>query len=244
MIDRPDWDFEVPTKPGQEAFSAGPPAGAEPAELPPSAPAAPAREYSAASAELDEIDAFRREHKSAYFKDAALQARERELIEAELAEEPEPAAEPASLSADLIERWNTEGFGAEAHQAAAQGAVLDVLADMGDDGAALVTGFEALPDGVQSVIFNELSLAPPAGVAPASEDALAAFGELEEGARLLERWGADAPARLGIVRARIDAVMEGLTEGGKVAAAAWLDALPPDHAFHVMRALAGDPSHG
>ena len=129
MVERPDWNFAAPVKAGQEAFSAGPPAGAEPAELP-SAPAAPAREYSAVSTELDEIDAFRREHKSAYFKDAALQARERELIEAELAEQPDPAPEPepAGLSADLLERWDTEGWGAEKHKAAAQDAALDVLA--------------------------------------------------------------------------------------------------------------------
>jgi hypothetical protein len=192
------------------------------------------------NAELDEISRVRRADLAAWFKNDALQARERELLE--LREHQRQAgADPdrPDLDPKLLAEWEDAG-GIDAHLAIAQkaaGSALNALG--GEDRTALQDGFDGLPAGAQTQVIRFLGITPGGNVRPASDAALEAFAQTEEGAELVTEWRGRAAQKLGAVRGRMDLMLSGMSDADRAAAEQWFNALPAKQAAAVLRALAG-----
>jgi chaperone required for assembly of F1-ATPase len=206
----------------------------------------PARSKLGIEAELKALRKLRVADPKKYFSDDQ-QARERELIEQQQKAqadrvktgEQKHLADPREwLAPALVDEWDATG-GIEHSLATAQRTALAALEALeGDEQTALRGSFDALPAAVQTEVIRFLAI-EPASWRAADKTALDAFAETEDGAHLIEEWGADAGKRLGILRGRIGMMLKGLTETERAAAADWLDGLSTSQAVAVLSALAG-----
>lgn len=198
------------------------------------------------STELREIDRLRRQDRRAWFKDGAKQAREIELLEMREKLRAQPPAESEAvdygdapgLDPALLEEWENAA-GVEYHLQTAQRsaqAALDGLED--EDRAALQTGFDGLPRGAQTAVFRFLALEPGGSSRSASNEALQEFASTEEGAELAKEWGREAGRLVGVVRSRMNLMLQSMTPEDRSAATEWFDRLSPSQAGAVLRALA------
>ena len=183
--------------------------------------------------ELREIDGVRRNDNRAYRRDEAMQKREIAL----LAEREALANGTGNLPKAVLDEWErTDGVGPNLERA--RGTAQVALDELGEaEGASLVQGFDSLPEGAQAAAFRFLAIAP-GRAAPASEDAVQAFGSTEEGASLIQEWGRQAATNIGTVRTRIELIASSMNEADRAAATAWFENLSPTQAAAVMRALA------
>jgi hypothetical protein len=194
--------------------------------------------------QLAEIDRLRRTDKQRYFKDEALQKRERDLIAAreKLRAEALPAArsdseyDGSALDKDLLATWERQG-GVAFHLKTAQDTARAAMGALAPDEAQeLMDSFDRLPVSAQTTVFGFLAIKPGAW-RPANEGELAEFRESDL-ADLLEEWS-DAPKKLGIVRGRLRMMLNSMKGADRSRAEAWLDSLPTSHAKAIFKALAG-----
>lgn len=191
----------------------------------------------AVEAELAAIARRRQEDRAGYFRDDKLQARERELIERR--EAIKAGVESASPEMkDLLAEW--EQTGGIAHHTAILNATLNnAVAHLeGDEATTLVETFDALPEAVQAGIFRHLAVDGAVAARPASDAALDAFAETEEGAELVAEWGRHAPRRLGVLKSRVGSILKSMPAGERGQVERWLDDLSPSQAAAVFRTLA------
>jgi hypothetical protein len=203
--------------------------------------------------ELAEIAEHRRKDRRAYFKDEALQKRERDLLELREAlkagpapaaqreaSEPDDQSEGPGPAPELIAEWEA-GAGVDFHLEVARStasAALDALEE--DDAAALTDGFDALPPAAQTQITRFLAIDGGGGFPAANETTVRQFAESEEAAaELVKSWGREAGRRLGVARGRIGLMLTAMEPKDRERAESWFDALPGPTAAAVLRALAG-----
>ena len=200
----------------------------------------------AVEAELAETERQRRQDRRTYFRDEAMQTRERELIELRAKLRAQTAAPMreldgegvSGLAPELLAEWENAG-GVEYHLATAQRtaqAALNALEP--EDASTFEKSFADLPAGAQTEVFRYLAVESGAW-RPANDVALREFASTEEGARLLEEWGRGAARNLGIVRGRLALMLQSMTEPDRSAATAWFDGLPTGQARAVLKSLAG-----
>lgn len=194
-------------------------------------------------AELRQIEKLRRDDRRAYFKDEALQARERELLELRAKMKTAPAARngtehqtgDAGIAPELIAEWEASG-GLEHNLANAAATAQAVMTGV-EDAAEFQAGFGALPPGAQTAAFRILAAAP--GYTPSANDAaMKAFAETPEGSELVAEWGGKSAQSYGRARWRISSALGQMSAEDRKAAASWYDGLSPSQAAAVLRALA------
>lgn len=152
----------------------------------------------------------------------------------------------ASLSADaardvldptLIGEWETSG-GFATRLAQAQKGAIAILDRLDPDSRTEFIGvFDALPEGVRSVLFSEISLGSAGSVRGASDADVARFASTREGGSLVGEWGHRANRNVAIIRDRINRILARMRADDIDAATAWFDALPPASATAVYRML-------
>lgn len=105
------------------------------------------------------------------------------------------------------------------------------------DRDALVSSFEALPDEVAGIAAMELlNKSRAAGLA--TGDQVDAFSEEPDGAVLVREWGGAASQKLGLVRRRIERVVEQLDDNDIPAFVGWLQNLSIGASIALYRRLA------
>lgn len=208
-------------------------------------PKAPSRQE--IEAELAEIAQRRRTDRRGYFKDEAIQARERELIEQREQLKAAPAPEKAvrepgnapGLDPALLKEWEDAG-GVEFHLATAQRATQAAFEAMPEEERAdFQAGFDGLPDGAQTAVFRYLALEPGGSVRPATDAAVQNFASTPEGAELVASWGRNAARNVGVVRSRMELMLRSMPEADREVALSWFDSLKSSQAKAVLRALVG-----
>lgn len=171
-------------------------------------------------AELEKIAQTRRNDPQAYRKDEALQARERELIE---------AREAAN-----------EGARQEAQLRSTVDAVRDSAADAGAIEASFDRMFGSLSADGQDVLRWHLRQPPPDPARGTSDVDLQGFASIDEHlAKLVSRWGRDAPKKHAIANARLAAIYDGMDDEDVAAAQAWMRGLSGADKAAIVEALAG-----
>lgn len=171
-----------------------------------------ADELAKIDAELADIDKLRRDDRRAYLRDPAIQAKERDLLEAK---------EALTLAAEAHERGSS---------------IVDaVLADIPEaEHQAFNDAFDAMPEAVHDVIRDHLGAAPFEPGRPASEADIQRFAGSDIGGDLVKDWGRQAGAKLALVRSRLETMM---MKPGMEQALDWFEGLPPAQARAVMKAL-------
>jgi len=194
-------------------------------------------------AELAQIAEIRRKDRRRYFADEQIQSDERRLLElrAKLSPAPNKAERQLEtsngLDPELLAQWEKQG-GVDANLKQAQSTAQSVLDSLEpDDRAAFQQSFDALRETAQTVAFSFLAI--PGGTWPAASDAaVQAFAETEEGCELVNEWRGNAAKKLGVVRGRMDVMLKSMSEQDRAAASAWFDGLSPRQAKAVLRGLA------
>lgn len=107
--------------------------------------------------------------------------------------------------------------------------------------ADLATSFDGLSDGVQAAILGELSMPEPGYVKEATAEQVELFTETEEGETLVEEWGGYDSRRtahnVGIVRAKMRAAVERMSEADRQEFETWYDNLSEAEARSAIAAL-------
>lgn len=176
---------------------------------------------------------------------AAMKKRDAE-IDAEIAEEDREeganlptVSDSVSLDPAMVSDWERSG-GADFHlgqvQSTAQ-ALLDAFSS--DERATVQSGFDALPDGVQTAVFTELAKAGQGRVQHASEAELEEFSSSPEGEVLTRFWRGKAERNVGIVRQRLSRIEAGMSKSEIESAWAFFEAMPSRAKIAVMCVLAG-----
>jgi hypothetical protein len=200
--------------------------------------------------ELARIDKFRRENRIAYNKDYKMQARERELLEAQnkipakAVEAAKSASQPHQSNAPgldpaLLESWDKQGGGVEYHLEVAHRtaqAVMDVMDE--EEAEQFQQSFDQLDQSVQTEVFRFLAIDGAGAARPATDAELEVFASTEEGSALEQEWGSRAARNLGTARARIDLMLGSMSDADRKAASEWFEALPSSQAKAVLQALA------
>lgn len=196
----------------------------------------------AAAKERAEIERVMLENPRRYYGDEELQARYRALLgddapterQAEMREPGDP------LLVKLPSEWAKEGGDPADHgnYSLAVAAANDMLNGAGADAAALETSFEALPGRIHAICLSEMVNRQPVAVEPFTDDEKEEV--IREGriAGLLREWGADAPAKLGKVRARLWRAIDQMDDQEAVRFMTWFGGLPPGAAVSLHRWLA------
>ncbi len=145
----------------------------------------------------------------------------------------------ASLPSGLVAEWERSGGVVEIRLAEAQKAAIGILEGLhADDRVEFVQGFDALPDGVRSAIFLELSLGSAGSVRNASDADVARFAEMDEGRELVAEWRGRASRNVAIVLGRIRRIAERLSVADATLLDEWFNALPSRSTLAVLRVLA------
>jgi hypothetical protein len=192
--------------------------------------------------EIDTIEHTMRATPSAYFKNEPMQARYRNLLVQkggaatvldDASSEPlVPILSPKAYAADT---GTAAGF--ERYLEVSRTAADWVFALPAGEQRKFVASIEALPDDVGAAMIAEILERVPS-VVPSSDKAVAAFGELPEGAVLSREWGALTARNLARVRERLFRVEDKLEDRHISAFEAWLNGLSTDCAICLYRKLA------
>lgn len=108
----------------------------------------------------------------------------------------------------------------------------------GEDHAAFMQGYDALPEPTRNAVLSELSNTEGGRHEPATDEQLADFAQRPEGLIMIGEWGESAAMNLGYVEARLLRMEDHDPEAFEIAED-WYAALPADQAAAVIRALAG-----
>lgn len=158
---------------------------------------------------LGELDDIRAEMGTpAYWKDETKQARYRELVarrDAAVSSEPEETS-----GTSILPIASPREFEAETGTAQGYSFYLDTMRAAADvvfaipagDQAVFIADFEALPDEITTAALEEFMRHRPA-VDWCSEEAVANFKKLAEGAVLVREWGHEARRNMAVVRERL-----------------------------------------
>jgi hypothetical protein len=167
--------------------------------------------------ELAKIAAARKADRRAYDKDEALQARERELLQArEEAKEAARATEQVQATVD---------------------AILEVVPDAEAFDASFMGAFDTMSAESQDAVRR--ALATPADTTrPATDEQLAAFAGLgADASALLKSWGGRAGHRLAAAYAKLDEATAELPDEDYKAAQKWLGGLSKAQRVAVVKGL-------
>jgi hypothetical protein len=134
----------------------------------------------------------------------------------------------------VVEDWSRSG-GFEVMLKRAQAAGRQILA--GFDPSDLLETYEGLPGGVQAAVLQELALPRPAWLSPASDALVRAFGSTAEGKQLVAEWGSRAAANIATIRARMESVIERMSDADATEFNLWLDRVPSREWQSLMRGL-------
>lgn len=172
-----------------------------------------------------------RENRRDYWRDGALRARHRALIEARDGTDRLPGP-PGDIEhpADRL--------------ANGQALVGAVVHHLGPEGRAFLSSVDALPDAVQAAFIAEAGMPPWKGRArPADGDLLEAVTGAPEFAGLIKAWGGPASdntaRKAGILNARLSRVLDGLSARDRRDALWWWENLPPKDAAMLAWELTG-----
>jgi hypothetical protein len=168
--------------------------------------------------ELKEIARFMRDNRPAYFKDEAMQARQRELL---------------AMKAQWTEHHQQDR---RTRTRAAQ-----ILTSM-PDADAFEQNFDRmwanLDEAARDVIRYELARPSTDFPArPASAAQVEKFASTPEGKELVQKWGARAAKKIAIINFRADAI---LTADIDDEALDWFEKLKPEHVAKIYEALASE----
>jgi hypothetical protein len=221
-------------------------------------PAQPTRStLKAVEAELKKIGDMRRTDSRAYWKDEAVQIRERALIGeleklkagAPVANENEAegdeagglvAGDGSGLPDDLLKAWDAQG-GREFHLKHAQDTVRTMIDGL-DDGeqAAFIEGFDNLPAGAVRSIYEHLAIDPGGSVREASAGEMETFAAHGDAcSEVVKAWGRNAAQKYATAAARVDLMLGSMSEADAAKAEAWFRKLPAAQKASVVKALAG-----
>ena len=162
-------------------------------------------------AELAKIADLRKNDHRAYDRDEAMQARERELLQ---------AREDAKAAASFHEAGTTMVR-----------TILDEAPDAEGLDASFMSVFDAMPEEARDAVRQAIAT-PVDPTWPANQAALELFSTVPAQAELAKEWGREAPKRLAVLKERATAILGANPELGH-----WFDALPADQAKAILRAL-------
>ncbi|AWI57039.1 hypothetical protein [Sinorhizobium fredii] len=116
---------------------------------------------------------------------------------------PAAVAVPANIDPALASDWNRDG-GVGLRLGMAQNFVRSAIQNLEEDTATeLLSGFDGLPQSVQSVVFGEIALGSWSTARATSQAQIDRFAADGEGQELVRSWRGRAPQKLGIVLKRI-----------------------------------------
>ena len=200
----------------------------------------------AVAAEIDTIEGLMRDMSPRYWRDEAVKARYRDLLDAQEGGGTNAVADPrdeafvaAQLAPVSIKEFDRAGAtGSYSDHLAMVRHVSDVVfATPAVERAALISGFNRLPDGVVAAIAAELSDRTGTGLDYFADAQVRKFAQ-EKGGRVVREWGSEAPLKMARVRNRLHRCMGLMTEADEEAFLAWHDALSDGQAAAVYRKLA------
>jgi hypothetical protein len=172
------------------------------------------------------------------FASAEVERRYRAMVASRMTKASLPADEArGALDPALVAEWEASG-GFTARLAQAQRGAIAILERLNpEDRAAFIGEFDALPEGVRSVLFSEISLGSAGSVRNASEADVARFASAPEGNALMKEWGYRANRNVAVIRDRIGRILDRMSGEDIEAATTWFDALPPTSAMAIYRML-------
>lgn len=172
------------------------------------------------------------------FADPEVERRYRTMVASRMAKASLPADEArGALDPALVAEWDASGGFNERLAQAQKGAIAIIERFDPEDRRAFIAEFDALPEGVRSAVFSEISLGSAGSVREASDADLARFASTPEGGALVKEWGHRAHRNVAVIRDRINRILGHMTAEDIDAAAAWFDALPPTGASAIYRML-------
>jgi hypothetical protein len=196
---------------------------AEAAEAPPEP-----TELAKVDARLKAISDARRADKRSYTAD--VEREELELLDRQ--EILKAGAE--NLPAELIETWRAQG--GLRHNIDRARSTAEAVLDNGD----ILLSFDGLPENAQSVVYAHLALEPPRVGRPASDEQVNVFKMQGEAcAAVVSGWGASAARRYAVAEARLDAMLDGMSEADAAATEAAFKKLPESQKAAIVATLAG-----
>lgn len=195
--------------------------------------------------EMAEIQRVMRTDPKRYYRDEAMQARYRDLLDAQ--EPAAPAAgDPEPQPGDVVPLMPPSEWMNVAEKGADYGvyrdavtAANDVLNAAGDAAGALDTSFSALPGTIRAVAVGELVNRSAVPVDPVPEDDLNAILREGNNAALAREWGGSAPHKFAVVSERLWRVIDRLSDADAVAFIRWHAGLPPAASAALARRIAG-----
>ncbi len=142
------------------------------------------------------------------------------------------------LPGNLVSMWHNDPAGFDWRLATAQQSANKVLAESSDPDD-LVRGFDMLPEAVHTAVFSEISHTPTGAARRASD---ADMRDLESDAGLgylSERWGHNAPKKVGLILQRVRNIGSQLSDADKDRLHDWFNELDAEEAAGVYLMLAG-----
>ena len=150
---------------------------------------------------------------------------------------PMPADNEGGLDPAMLAEWEHAG-GVEHHLGVAQTTARAALEAM-PDAEGFQSGFDSLPQGVQTAIFSYLAVSPGGSARTATETDLQQLATTPAGAELVEEWRGRAGRKLGGLGQRVDLMLDAMSPADEDRAIDWFDALPPAQKKAVLKGLAG-----
>jgi hypothetical protein len=192
--------------------------------------------------EIDSIQDTMRSNPQAYFKNEPMQARYRQLVEQKGGSSSSSLEESSEPLVPVLRQSEYQAQGGPPEY---YGEYLKLTRQLADwamampaaDQRSFVDSFNCLPLKVQLAAVQEIRSPTPL-VEPRSDKALAAFGEVPEGAVLMREWGHLSGRNLARVRERLFRVIDRLPENLAASFLKWVDGLSTNCAIALWRRLA------
>lgn len=172
------------------------------------------------------------------FANPEVERRYRTMVVSRMAKASLPADEArGALDPALVAEWEASG-GFTARLAQAQKGAIAILERLDpEDRGAFVAEFDALPEGVRSALFSEISLGSAGSVRNASDAEVDRFASTPEGSAMVKEWGYRANRNVAVIRDRITRILTRMTAEDIDVATTWFDTLPPTSAIAIYRML-------
>jgi hypothetical protein len=167
---------------------------------------------------LHEIDQTRRSRRSDVTQE--MEAQELALLE----EQQTLKLNMGGLPKSVRDEWSKNGALEKSLQTA-RATAEQAFAELGDEQADFVAGFDDLPEGAQASVYKFIAIEPSTSWRPASEHQIKQLAELDPG--LVQLFGAEAPRRLGQLAGRYRLMLQGMSAEDRAKTEAWVDNLSP-----------------
>ena len=94
-----------------------------------------------------------------------------------------------------------------------------------------------LPESARYAIYAAIASGKPSYYEPANQTVVAEFTQTDVGRDLAKEWGHDAPAKIGLLRKRMERLFEVISYEDQVEFRDWFDALPKGQITTVIRGV-------